>query len=88
MVSLSVALMEAIKAQGLPLEVLSAGSVSMSDDSVPEPDLSVIVPYDPDADTIGLNELKLAVEISDSTAEPEGRALRASWCARILGVPW
>jgi Uma2 family endonuclease len=69
MVSLSVALMEAIKAQGLPLEVLSAGSVSMSDDSVPEPDLSVIVPYDPDADTIGLNELKLAVEISDSTAE-------------------
>jgi Uma2 family endonuclease len=65
---LHVALVEAIRAADTELEVLVAGSVSMSDDSVPEPDLSVIAPHDPDADTIELNELKLAIEISDSTA--------------------
>jgi Uma2 family endonuclease len=58
----------ALESAGLDFEVLIAGSVSMSDDSVPEPDLSVIAPHDPDADTIGLHELKLAIEISDSTA--------------------
>lgn len=68
-VNLAVALTDAIKDASLALEVLGAGSVSMSDDSVPEPDLSVIVPEQEDADTIGLAELKLAVEISDSTAE-------------------
>jgi Uma2 family endonuclease len=62
-------LAEAIERAELDLEVLSAGSVSMSDDSVPEPDLSVITPEQEDADTIGLAELKLAIEISDSTAE-------------------
>ncbi len=62
-------LARAIEAAGLPLEVLTAGSVSMSDDSVPEPDLSVILPLDKNADTIGLEELKLAIEVSDSTAE-------------------
>jgi Uma2 family endonuclease len=59
----------AIDAAGLPLEVLTAGSVSMSDDSVPEPDLSVISPIQAQADTIALEELRLAVEISDSTAD-------------------
>jgi Uma2 family endonuclease len=57
-----------IEAAGLHLEVLVAGSVSMSDDSVPEPDLSVIAPTHADADTIEREELRIAVEISDSTA--------------------
>ena len=58
----------AIEAAALPLEILIAGSVSMSDDSVPEPDLSIIAALDDEADTIALEELKIAVEISDSTA--------------------
>jgi Uma2 family endonuclease len=69
MAALHLELARAIGGAGLPLEVLLAGSVSMSDDSVPEPDLSVIEPLDPDADTIARDELKIAVEISDSTAE-------------------
>lgn len=62
-------LARAIGVAGLPLEVLLAGSVSMSHDSVPEPDLSVIEPLDDQADTIAGDELKIAVEISDSTAD-------------------
>ena len=58
----------AIEEAGLPLEVLAAGSVSMSEDSVPEPDLSVIAPIDDEAKTILSEELKIAVEITDSTA--------------------
>jgi Uma2 family endonuclease len=52
---------------GLKLEVLAAGSVSMSDDSVPEPDISVIAPMDDGAKTILCEELKIAIEISDSS---------------------
>ena len=66
---LNVALTHAIEAAALPLEVLVAGSVSMSDDSVPEPDLSVIASMDDAAETIGRDELRIAVEISDSTAD-------------------
>ena len=66
---LHVALIRALEAAGLPLEVLIAGSVSMSDDSVPEPDLSVIAPKEDNADTITLGELKIAIEVSDSTAD-------------------
>jgi Uma2 family endonuclease len=69
MVDLSVALTEAVKKGGLPLQVLSAGSVAMSDDSVPEPDLSVIAPNDDNIDVIALDELKIAIEISDSTVD-------------------
>lgn len=58
----------AVDEAGLPLEVLAAGSVSMSDDSVPEPDLSVIEPIDHDAKTILREEMKIAVEITDTTA--------------------
>lgn len=63
------AMTNAIERCGLPLDVLSAGSVSMSEDSVPEPDLSLIAPHDEGIDTIALAELRIAVEISDSTAE-------------------
>jgi len=62
------ALVRAIEAAGLQLEVLIAGSVSMDEDSVPEPDLSVIAPMSDDAKTILREELKIAVEITDSTA--------------------
>lgn len=58
----------AIEEAGLRLEVLAAGSVSLSEDSVPEPDLSVIAPIDSEAKTILREELKIAVEITDSTA--------------------
>jgi Uma2 family endonuclease len=58
-----------IEAAGLQLEVLVAGSVSISEDSVPEPDLSVITPLYVDAKTIEREELKIAVEIADSTAD-------------------
>jgi Uma2 family endonuclease len=68
MAALAAELFRAIAAAGLDLEVLSAGSVSMSEDSVPEPDVSVIDPVDAEADTIALEELRIAVEISDSTA--------------------
>jgi Uma2 family endonuclease len=61
------ALARAIDEAGLKLEVLAAGSVSMSDDSVPEPDISVIMPMDDEAKTILREELKIAVEISDSS---------------------
>lgn len=63
------ALKKAIETKGLPLDVLAAGSVSMSDDSVPEPDLSVIAPSYEEADTIIKEELKIAVEVSDSSAQ-------------------
>ena len=65
---LNLELTRAIEAAGLQLEVLIAGSVSMSDDSVPEPDLSVIAPLHSEAETIELEELKIAIEISDSSA--------------------
>lgn len=63
------ALKKAIEAAGLRLDVFAAGSVSMSDDSVPEPDLSVIEPIHGEADTILKEELRIAVEISDSSAK-------------------
>lgn len=63
------ALKKAIEAGDFPLDVLAAGSVTMSDDSVPEPDLSVIAPDHEDADTILKEELRIAVEISDSSAQ-------------------
>ena len=67
--AMHITLTRAIEAAGLTLEVLIAGSVSMSEVSVPEPDLSVIAPVDEEAKTIAVEELKLAVEISDTTAD-------------------
>ncbi|UVO53319.1 Uma2 family endonuclease [Sphingomonas sp. SUN039] len=48
------------------LRVFSGGSVSLTDDSVPEPDISVC--EDNDEGVLPLAKLKLAIEISDSTA--------------------
>ena len=69
LISLGAEIVRAIAAAGLKLQVLGAGSVSMSDDSVPEPDLSVIAPQREETNTIALEELKIAVEISDWSAE-------------------
>ncbi|MFL6858882.1 MAG: Uma2 family endonuclease [Allosphingosinicella sp.] len=70
-------LARAIAAAGLDLEVLVAGSVSMSEDSVPEPDLAVIVPMHRESKTIEREELKIAVEITDTTADHDlGRKAR------------
>lgn len=85
MTRITVALAEAIGRAGPELEVLTAGSVSMSDDSVPEPDVSVIASMHEDSDTIIREELKIAVEISDSTIDFDlGR--KAKLYARY-GVP-
>ncbi len=62
------ALARAIEAAGLQLEVLIAGSVSMDEDLVPEPDLSVIAPTSKDAKTILREEMRIAIEITDSSA--------------------
>lgn len=67
MAQIHLALVAAIRDAGLDLEVLLAGSVWMGNFSVPEPDLSVIPISDEDDRAIGLQELKLAIEISDST---------------------
>ncbi|HEX8654839.1 MAG TPA: Uma2 family endonuclease [Allosphingosinicella sp.] len=61
-------LAHAIEAAGLRFEVFVAGSVAMSDDSVPEPDISVITAMHNESKTIEREELNIAVEITDSTA--------------------
>lgn len=48
------------------LRIFSASSVLLSDDSVPEPDLSI--GEDNDEGILPLAKLKLAIEVSDSTA--------------------
>lgn len=62
------ALVRAIEATGLDLEVLIAGSVSMTEDSVPEPDLSVIAPLSHNSKTILPEEMRIAIEIAATTA--------------------
>ena len=77
-------LMFALRAIGSDLIVYTSGSVDMSDDSVPEPDVSVGVDH---AERTGLplRKLALAVEISDSTLTNDlGR--KAQLYARC-GVP-
>jgi Uma2 family endonuclease len=61
-------LARAVETAGLGFEVFVAGSVSMSDDSVPEPDISVITAMHNESKTIECEELNIAVEITDSTA--------------------
>jgi Uma2 family endonuclease len=75
----------AIEAADLDLEVYVAGSVSMSNDSVPEPDISIIAPLHEAADTIEREELKIAVEITDTTVNYD-LGLKARLYARH-GIP-
>lgn len=69
MSDVSFALQEAIRRQSLLQEVYLAGSVSMNKSAVPEPDISVVQPLHPDAKTILLEELRIAIELSDTTAD-------------------
>jgi Uma2 family endonuclease len=62
-------LRRAVEDAGFPFQVFVAGSVSMSDESVPEPDISLIAPLHPGSKTIERDELRIAVEIGDSTAQ-------------------
>ncbi len=67
---------------GSPLRVYGAGSVLLSDDSVPEPDLSI--GESNDEGVLPLAKLKLAIEISDSTAATDlGVKLRLYAGARV-----
>ena len=74
-----------LKDAGLDLTVYGPGSIAMSDDSVPEPDISVAA-HEPSArEPISLWAVKLAVELSDSTRDMDlGR--KAKLYARH-GVP-
>jgi Uma2 family endonuclease len=51
---------------GGPFRVFTSGSVHMTDDSVPEPD--VFVGEDNDRGVLPIEKLRLAIEVSDSTA--------------------
>ena len=65
----------AVRALDAGLRVYSAGSILLSDDSVPEPDISIA--DDNDEGVLPLAKLKLAIEVSDSTAASDlGRKLR------------
>lgn len=56
----------ALRSAGSELVVYGSGSVDLSDDSVPEPDVSVGAPHE--GKGLPLASLLLAVEISDSTS--------------------
>lgn len=66
----------ALRELGSPLIVFTSGSVDMSDDSVPEPDVSVASDHN-GRTGVPLAKLALAVEVSDSTlANDLGRKAR------------
>ena len=69
-------LMLALRALQSDLIVYTSGSVDMSDDSVPEPDVSVGADH-PERTGLPLSKLALAVEVSDSTLKNDlGRKAR------------
>ena len=75
----------ALRAIGSALEVWSAGSVSMADDLVPEPDLSIVERHGALDGPIPLAAVRIAIEVSDTTREMDlGR--KATLYARH-GVP-
>ena len=66
----------ALRTLGSDLIVYTSGSIDMSDDSVPEPDVSVGVDH-PERTGLPLDKLALAVEVSDSTLKNDlGRKAR------------
>jgi len=64
----------ALRRLGLDLVVYTSGSVNLTDESVPEPDVSI--GEDHDGPGIPLTKLRLAVEVSDSTRNDLGRKAR------------
>lgn len=73
----------ALRAVGSKLVVYGSGSVDLTDDSVPEPDVSVGEKHE--VRGVPLAKLKLAVEVSDTSLEQDlGRKVRLYGSA---GVP-
>ncbi len=60
-------LFAAVRASGLELTVYGPGSIAMSDDSMPEPDISVATPETDAKDPISLAAVLIAIELSDTT---------------------
>ena len=61
-------LLAALEKNGSSLDVFSPVSVDLTDDSVPEPDVSV-GPYDASGKALAGPALRLAVEVADSTLD-------------------
>lgn len=79
------AIMKGLEAAGINLTVYGPGSIAMSDDSVPEPDISVGEHETSANEPISLTAVRIAVELSDSTRKMDlGR--KAQLYARH-GVP-
>ncbi len=66
MIDLATDLTIAVRNLGNPCRVFGAGSVQISDESVPEPDTSIAEHHDDGV--LPLAKLKRAIEISDSTS--------------------
>lgn len=67
LIALGTELTLALRAAGLPLTAYGSGSIAMSNDSVPEPDLAV---GEPNSDgPLPLAKLRLAIELSDTTLD-------------------
>jgi len=79
------AITEGLRVAEIEMIVYGAGSVAMSDDSVPEPDISVGADEPSAREPISLWALKIAVELADTTRDYDlGR--KAALYARC-GVP-
>lgn len=63
------AIKEGLESAGLDLVVYGAGSVLMSDDSVPEPDISVGLSEPKIRAPISLEAVRIAVELADASRE-------------------
>ena len=67
------AIMKGLEAANIDLTVYGPGSIAMSDETVPEPDISVGL-REPSADEpISLAAVRLAIELSDSTRDMDLR---------------
>jgi Uma2 family endonuclease len=68
-VALGTELTLALRAAGSPLTAYGSGSIAMSDDSVPEPDLSIGETNDDGP--LPLAKLRLAIELSDTSLKQD-----------------
>ncbi len=66
-VQFAVAITKGLEAAGVDLTVYGPGSIALSDDSVPEPNISVAVPETSANEPISLNAVRIAIELSDTT---------------------
>ena len=80
-----IAVNKGLEAAGLDLTVYGPGSIAMSDDSVPEPDISIGAHESSAREPISLWAVKIAIELADTTRDMDlGR--KAKLYARH-GVP-